>query len=789
MERRFLDRRVLVGYVRRRGRQNAILLVVSGLLAFAVVFAGAFRDSAERAAADSLRADLGHRAFVIQTGEPHAAAVLEHLPEAAPVEDRVGDLLAGDLSASVLARTTTDSSLKLGIVVAGRRPTTAGEVLISQPLATALGVSIGDEVQLRLDGERSAGMVVGYSIDPADGSNTVVLRLVDKGSELTANRWLTDYDPYSIADLRPFLDSRVATFQSTESVLEAVRSNPPQFMSALRLMPEGAGLLLAVVLSSVLAASGRQWMRDVGALTSAGMSPGSAWTHILSVTAALAVVGEIVGAVLAYLVVSAASVPLSGWIAQRWVHVVVPWTAPLVVVALTVVTALVMPRFLRSVPAAMTRLYRPQGRRRWITHVARTAVVLGALMWTILVFRISTSSPEDDGGSGAVILSAVVIVATAPFVLAPLLCRALPRATSSLVRNLQNTMLPITSAASVVILLCTIYVSQTVYDANLGERLDSPLLPPGSFVVSEVPNSVLPTLTGLYAEHGGSEVSSYGLPDEGTSRLRVTSVSLVTCMSEQSVSDPDAVPDRCWPQATASPINTVALGPPGSTVRADPGLISGGSVGLLLFTGSDGKAEHLESIVAKPDSTLGGLLPGLVIPRDGKLAAEFALVPGGKSQLVLLDFSTLEPRQRFVVRAAVTRIAAGAETADGTNPTAYDRLRTAAYIVGVLGAVLGATVLLLGGAATVLASGIARRAVVDIGASRSARWRIFLIWTALPALAVAFTVPIAFQTASLFGQRNEAQYGLMWILPGIAGLLASLTIGRAMLSVPPDARD
>lgn len=163
MQQHILNRRVLLGYLRRRARQNVLLVMTSGLLAFAVVFVGTFRDSAERAVDDSLRADLGHRAFAVQTGDPHAAAVLHGLPYAAPVQDRMGEVLTGNLSASILARTTTDPLLRLGVVVDGRRPRVAGEILISHAVARALRIAIGDAIRLRLDGVSSSSTVVGYT--------------------------------------------------------------------------------------------------------------------------------------------------------------------------------------------------------------------------------------------------------------------------------------------------------------------------------------------------------------------------------------------------------------------------------------------------------------------------------------------------------------------------------------------------------------------------------------------------------------------------------------------------
>ena len=80
------------------------------------------------------------------------------------------------------------------------------------------------------------------------------------------------------------------------------------------------------------------------------------------------------------------------------------------------------------------------------------------------------------------------------------------------------------------------------------------------------------------------------------------------------------------------------------------------------------------------------MAPGLVVNPDGQIARAFDLRPIGMSEVALLDFSRLDSRARLTVRAEVARLAPSAQTSDGTDPTAYDRLRSTGDLAAILGA-------------------------------------------------------------------------------------------------------
>lgn len=304
----------------------AIALIAAALGAI-VTSTEIVRASADRAIDDSLRADLGGRAFALQTTDEDVIRLLQDRTDTSGVVDDQGDLATTEVATSVMVRTTTDPQLPLGILAQGRRPTEVGDVLVSRAAAQALTVTVGDPVSLVIGGERTNGRVTGVLVDPADSTNRTVVRLSDATAAPTATRWLAHTDFYYDPELRPYLDSRVATYQSTEALVEAARAQRPAFLSGLRFVSTGGGLLLGVVLVTVLDVLSRVWSRDVDALMAAGMSRGAAVRRLaLTVTAVLAV-GAAAGVALAVTLLALGRTSVSRWFGQDWTSIALPFPA------------------------------------------------------------------------------------------------------------------------------------------------------------------------------------------------------------------------------------------------------------------------------------------------------------------------------------------------------------------------------------------------------------------------------------------------------------------------------
>ncbi len=229
--------RLAVLHVRRRGLDSVALLVVAVVLGAALTSLATIRDSAAGAVADSVRADMGHRQFAFQTGDPEVASMVGRMKGATAVADDNGDLTANGLTISVRVRTTTDPGLKLGQLTAGDRPRTAGQALASEVAARSLGVTIGDLVRLRTSSGTSTVTISGFSVDPADEDSHAVFYLATEGQDLRPTRWLSNIDFYSQRALQGPLDRRLATYVSLPRLLAASEANMPRFVTAMRLVP------------------------------------------------------------------------------------------------------------------------------------------------------------------------------------------------------------------------------------------------------------------------------------------------------------------------------------------------------------------------------------------------------------------------------------------------------------------------------------------------------------------------------------------------------------------------
>ena len=772
---------LLVAFLRRRAPQASVLVLLGAVLGASVIGLGVVRGSAEQAILDSVRADLGHQSYALQTGDPDAIKVLRTVKGITPVQDQMGDVITDGLAMPLLVRATTGSSLKLGIVTRGERPDQVGEVLLSEPAAESMGISIGDTVEVRTGDVERPGRVVGFSVDPANRATSTLIQIVDYSPEFQPTMWLSDADFYVDSDLKPVLDGRVAVYRSVEALLQTAAENRPRFLSVLGSFPAGCGLLIGVLLISVGVVLFRRWRTDVDSLVAAGMAPALAWRRIRTVAFGCVLVGEILGGGVVTVVLYLLRGPVSSWVGQRWTGVAIPWQEPVSVLGLTALSALLAVPAVGFAARQSMRLTPRPIQRTWATKLAVLVAIAGIVVWVVLV----RASHHPGGERAAVLapLAAVLVAAAAPFVIASMLCWGLPTATRSLLRHLVASLRSVAAAGAVLAFLSSTWSAQTTHDANVGEAKTSPLVPSGSFVISRMPDTAIPALTELYRAHGGNDVGRFRIPDESSMRLRVTGETVISCMSEQHIKDPVAV-QSCFPREAISPINTVLLDEIGSTPRADPHLLEDGKVGLLLFNSDDGTTSRIAVTTAKGDPMLGGNLPGLVVPLDSDVAEEFGLVPDGTSEVALLDFSRLAPHDQFVIRAAAIRLAPGAETASGTDPTAYDRLRSAANTVSFLGAAGATMIVLLGGLSLVVAHSLTRRALIDVGSASGARWRIVVRWTAVPVVTLALTTPLAILTASLGGQATNASYGILWILPGILGAAASLVVGVAFLRTP-----
>lgn len=787
-------RTVLVSFARYRRAQLAVLMLLGALLAIAPVSLASVRSSALAAIEDSLRADLGHRGYALHTSTPEVLDILARAPGAAPVKDAVGTVGTSELAAPALVRVTTADDLHLGVVVEGQRPSRPGDVLVTSSIARALDLGPGSTAELSIDGApAAAARVTGVTRDPADQASATVIHLADPAATDATGftRWLSDTDFYDHEELQPYLDRRSASYQSLDSLVASALLAQPQYLSAMRGLPLGAALLVGVLLVSFTTLLMTQLRPDATALQAAGMTARAAYGRIVLVASLAVIAGVLAGLALTATVLFLARRRISSWFGQDWVGVEIDLALAsrlLLVVCLGGALTLVAVRLAPVLRQALTRRSARARPRTWATAATVVAVAAGvALTWSLVA---ATRPGSGDAAWLVAPWAAVVLAAALPFALGPLLVTDLRPATRALANRVSGGLRPAAAVAAVIAVGAGLWSAQTTRSAADGEALSSPLVPAGSFVISDAPVEANDTLAQIYDERGGEQLLRFALLDEREQDLRVTSTALVSCAQDVPGGNLAEVPESCWPAAdkTAAPVNVVMIGEPGSTPRADPGLVRDGQVGLMLFTGDDGSVARFATTDAAADPTLGGNLPGLVLPPESPVLQDFGAQPSGTELVALLDYTALQPEDQLYVRSAALRLAPGAQTADGTEPTAYDRLRTVANTVAVMGAGAATVVLLLGGVATAITHSVSRRTLVDLSTTARARRRVVLRWALVGVAPALLAVPLVFLVATS-GLRAVGDQGWLWPVPAVGMLVAGIAAAAVFARVPPTRQE
>ncbi|MGC4855765.1 hypothetical protein ACLQ24_20815, partial [Micromonospora sp. DT4] len=264
-------------------------------------------------------------------------------------------------------------------------------------------------------------------------------------------RTLTELD--QALALRPGLDQRTAIYQSVDTVLEASVQNRPQFLSAMRFVPAGCGLLMGVLLVAVGVVLSRRWRLDADALTAVGMPPALAWRRMLSVVGGTVLAGEVLGGCAASAALFLSRDPVSAWVGQEWVGIAIPWQEPMALLGLTILLALsVVPMTRLSARWAERRPARsPQGRRATLAGALAVGLGLAAIM---VLARVSLG-PHGARVAALAPLAAGVVAFAVPSILAPILCWGLPTATKALMRNLLAGLRPVAATGAVIVVLLT----------------------------------------------------------------------------------------------------------------------------------------------------------------------------------------------------------------------------------------------------------------------------------------------------------------------------------------------
>lgn len=774
--RRLGSRRLCLYWARYRWQQLAVVGMMAAIAMAGVVAPLTVQASARSAIEQSVRADQADFGYVVQATTTRARSRAAEIPSLVPLRDGQGLIDADGAVAQVALRQVVGERLPLGVLTAGRHAG-LGEMTLAARQADSLGVQIGDDlaVQGRGRGSRTA-TVVGLTADPADRGDQTAILPVRRIRPADVTQWLSREEPYSrFRELRDGFDSQELQFRPTSSLVEAANVNMPSAANGLQKVAFGIAFLgLALIVATCMAMS-RPARADVRTLMAAGMPARSAW-RLLSILAFGSVgLGATLGFVGVSGIVWLCRSPVSAWLGQDWQGVTVQWLAPLLV--LVGLSALVRPAAgIGRWAIIRARRWIPAHRgRHWPIHAAWLALGVGTAVLAVAWYARTRTPPSVLIEVAP--LGAMLVAGALPILLVAPLSARLPPATRSVVRYQARALCPVVAVVAVCVVALGVRVAGETHDSHAFEALESPVQPPGSLLLYQVPRRAAMEIATEYQARGGESLVSYVLPDEHRHHVRVTWPRLVACLERSGGSDPDSLPQSCFPQRAMSPINLVALTEdPDASVTADVDLVREGEVGALDYDTASGLVAESRLIPATGAAELGGNMPGLVVPEGSDAARSLDLRGTDGRLLALLDFDSLEPLDQARMRGAIQRTAPAAQLTDATQTAGYELDRAVARAVAVAGAGVVGLVLLVGGLAVLTGTRRIRRTLAAIGASTRGRFRWATWWLSGAAVSVVSTTCLTWLAVRLSVINAPGDWGLAWLLPSLAAGLACIVL-------------
>jgi hypothetical protein len=762
-----------------------VLALMSAIFAAALVGVTSISSASRQAVDDGTTGDQAGRRFVVQSGAQLAGTVLASSSGFDPIVESVGTIGFDDRLVEGSVHVVRNPDLPLASLVDGRRARGPDEVELTLAAADALKAPLGERVQVGVGrAQPEPRTVVGFVVDASDRDAIGVIAVDPDLDPASAALWVSDRDPVTVDAVREALERRTASYESLDT---AQTGQDDRLPDAVRdLVPVSWALLVAsgLLLLSLLLVLLPVARTDASALQAAGLSAKAAWVPIARGAAVALAVGQLVGAAAARGALEVLRLRLSAELGQYWLSIPVPW--PWVVAS--AVVALLSVRICPSVVAVLRLAAKMRARRteRSMRPPAHSVVALIAGALILGAAAVGNLRHPPSQLTLAAPVGAVVIAGAIPGLV---LRMVVPRRRSALrvielglARGIHGTLVIVCA----LITAASVHVAQVNQDTLAFEGGTRASSPPGSLLVDALPDAAAATLLSRYAHLGGARTAAYEVPLESDTQLRVTSPSLVACMRRASTLDPDSVPPDCFPTGTYSPVNTVALATT-TTERsvADPGLLDGGSVGLLQFPTGSGTAAATAEAPAEADDLLGGYLPGLVVPATGEVARRFGLQPGGTEIILLLDFASLGASARASIRSDVARLGPSAQVTDASGESGYERDRTAAAGEAMAAGLLALLLLAASAAAVALAGRRTMRVLVDIGSPLRARAGLALRWASLPLVCIVAAVPVVLAAATIAGIGRVTDIGGWWLIPLVAAALAGLSMPAMLLRVPP----
>lgn len=775
----------------RYRRLSLALVVALGLLAASGVIAPAMLQVTVRdALRQSLTADAAGYPYVLQASSNAAREQMAHVAELQPLADEPGSAVTSTAATPVTVRTVR-APLALGALQVGRYPRVAGEVTISERVATRLEVDLGDQITLR-SGEAGSdarggnhATVVGVTVDPAEADDLTVVALDPAMSGVRAGLWLSRVETSRIPALSPLMENRDdVTMRTVALRADEAAADVPGVITRLRFVSLALGLVALVLALVAGVALARPARRDVDALAAAGLAPNRAWALVRRLGVGALIAGELAAILTIYVLGSLLRRPLSGIIGQNWLHVVLPWP----VIAAVLGATLLLPWLVRP---AIVGLNRMSSRFEYLSP--RTAAE--PLRWSSMAFVVAVTLLV----AGAVVVwrwpdgsmrQVLPLVAIAASVLAaPTLLVVLSRrwkwAGRRFLIGLAAPLVLVGAAVGGLTYGSAFYAATTTHEANVSDQDLVPGIPPGAYAMDRIAADRANRLVATYRQLGGGEATIYDRPDERSTNMRVTAPMTIACMERDGLASPFDVQPECLSLRTRSSVNVVVLGDAQNSVQADPGLVEAGKVGLVQFGGPQNTTALSHTVVdAVATPGLGGILPALVVDPDSALARQYRLTPSGQKLVVFWGFDEMSESAQARLRAEILRAAPTAEIADGTTRTAEDLRRAMARAVATVGALLGFLLLFVGSSLVLTGHQQTMRTLTDLAVPWRVRRGVAVVGATCLVVSGLLGCLLGRVTAEVVGTRSDATFGLSWLLPASTTMAAGLLAAAALLRLP-----
>lgn len=757
-----------------RGRRRPVAALAATALLFALAWSSILLIQGNSAAAleTSVKVSSGGFRYLLQPQSSESEDVLSGRSDMTPVWLTAGTLATGSAEVSVDVRAST-RPVRLASVLTGGAPRRPGEIALSVGAIEDLNASIGDRVALRdADGDEQFFTVVGTAVDTAQRDSRFAVAVLGAPRDEQAT-WLTNTSLDAMMSDRaisPLLASRAILFR-TVATLASDSSLPVAgtfSASVNRYWPLGVAVV-GLLFGAILVAMRRDGRRITESLAAAGLETSRAWRLLVSAALMTLVAGAILGDVLAVVVIHLLSERISTGLNQYWVGITFSLVRTMAFVMAAPMGVVI------AVGLAHVKVPAPRrGRRR---HAIGGFILFASALWWGLIY-LQVAGVAQVPLAGMLTVSAVALLVPTG--------RRRGAGESSLVERIGRSLsIPaVLTAASLV--LTGLHVAELTGNVNRIQHDSFATQPEGSFIVFGVSATASRLIEQRYESLGGRDAHRLLIPDESSTNVRVSSSRLVDCMRQKDLSLPDPVLQTCGPQDTYVPINVVALSPGRADAgpRADPALIDRHGVGLLTFDVKSGLVTRTSMSSAVADRSLGGNLPGLIVPANSEAALGLGLRPSGSEYLILSKFSSLTTREQAAMRSTITHAAGGAQTSQDQGLT-YDGADSIAKLtIAMVGIVASLVWLGLGGSYLSTHRRI-RRDLAVLGASAAKRRSLAFRSLVPTAAALLATLPVISFGAWLQRGR-EGSSGLLWAFPSISVLVILLATGVIFSRVPED---